>query len=166
MPGTYTQYMTAWTAAYITSPPGNTYAYGARLRLYVDSMTLAAGSAGDTIGLVVLPPYSTLVMLSSWFAFANFTSGATLSVGWAAYKDENGATQAASAAGLLNAVSLTADGAWTHGLLAISTPDDSNPVLTMKRFNNREPVDIYATIGTQAPTSNDTLAFGLAVLTP
>ena len=144
-------YSAEYTAAYITTPPGNTYAYKTRKRTLQFSYTqVLAGTAADTIVLGKLPPKATIVMWESYFRWATFTSGATLSVGWKAYKDEDGTTQALAAAGLLSAVSLTTDGAWTHGILA-STPAMSVPVVDEKVLNNREEVTIVATIGSQAP---------------
>lgn len=158
-------YSVEYTSSYITVPRGNIYMGTPR---YVNfSYTQAAnGTAGDTILLAKLPPQSIVDMYRSWFAWAGWTSGATLSIGWRAYTDLDGAAQALSAAGLLNAVSLTADGAWSHGMLVIATPDDSNPVTAIKDFNNRDEVILYATIGTQAPGAADTLSGSFCVRHP
>ena len=145
-------YSAQWTSAYITSPRGNTYAWGTRQRGFFFNYTqVLAGAANDTIMLMKLPPHSRLHMWESWFEWATATATAQLNVGWAAYKDEDGATVAASAAGLLSAVVITSDGGWSHGMHVIATPDDSRPVVGVKVFNNREPVTIYATIGVAAP---------------
>lgn len=158
-------FSTEYTAQYITVPRGNVS--GVQFRFGSFSYTQAAnGTAGDTILLIKLPPQSVVDMYRSWFAWAGWTSGATLSVGWKAYVDMDGAAQAASAAGLLSAVSLTADGAWSHGMLVVATPDDSNPVTAIKDFNNRDEVILFATIGTQAPGAADTLSGSLCYRHP
>jgi hypothetical protein len=156
-----------YTNAFVSSPRGNNYGYGSRKRAFpFDYVQAANGTAADTILLVKLPPHSTVSMYESWFEWSGWTSGATLSIGWQAYKDEDGTTQALSAAGLLSAVSLTSDGAWSHGMLVIGTPDDSIPVVGRKVFNNREQVTLYATIGTQAPGAADILNGAFCVYTP
>jgi hypothetical protein len=104
-------------------------------------------------------------MYHSYARWAGWTSGATFSLGWRAYKDEDRVTVAESAAGLLSAISMTNDGAWAHGMLVVATPDDSNPVVGKKFFNNSDPVAIFATIGTQAPGAGDTLEGMLAFYT-
>lgn len=155
-----------YTRAYVSSPAGNNYGYGTRKRAFpFDYVQVANGTAADTILLVRLPPHSTVSMYESWFEFSGWTSGATLSIGWQAYTDEDGATVALSAAGLLSAVALTADGAWSHGMLVVATPDDSVPVVGRKVFNNRSEVTLYATIGTQAPGAADILNGCFAVYT-
>lgn len=160
-------YTTQYTNAFISSPRGNNYGFGARFRtLDFDLVVAANGTAADTIGLVKIPPKCTIDMYRSWFYFSGWTSGATLSIGWEAYKDEDGATVNANATGLLNVVSMTADGAWSHGMLVVATPDDSNPVTPRKVFNNRGMVKIYATIGTQAPGAADVLQGSFGILTP
>jgi len=158
-------YSVDYTSQYITVPRGNVYDGGFRFR-YFGYTQAANGTAGDTILLVRLPPQSIVEMYRSWFAWAGWTSGATLSVGWKAYTDMDGVAQAASAAGLLSAVSLTADGAWSHGMLVIATPDDSNPVTAIKDFNNRDEVILFATIGAQAPGAADTLSGSFCVRHP
>jgi len=149
-------YSVEWTAGFISSPRGNFpgYHFDPKYFTYVQAAT---GTAADTILLRQLPPHCALDMYLSWFAFSGWTSGATLSIGWKAYKDEDGTTQAASAAGLLSAVVMTGGGAWVQGMLVVATPDDSIPVVGMKVFNNREPVTIFATIGTQAPAATNVL---------
>lgn len=160
-------YSVQYSRSFIDSPPGNNYGYGARLRAFdIDYTQVLVGAANDTILLAKLPPYSTVDMMRSWFQFATFTDTATLSIGWAAYKDEDGATQAASAAGLLSAILLTTDGYWSHGMLVVATPDDSPPVTPRKVFLNREPVTIYATIGVTTVGIGAILKGSLAVLTP
>jgi hypothetical protein len=159
-------YSTQYANAFISSPRGNNYAYGRAQRPFdFDYVQVATGTAGDTILLAKLPPHSTVDMYRSWFAWSGWTSGATLSIGWQAYTDEDGAVQALSAAGLLSAVSLTADGAWAHGMLVVATPDDSNPVVGRKVFNNRTAVTLYATVGSQAPGAADILNGSFAVQT-
>lgn len=148
---------------FIAAPRGNNYAYGRSPKnMPVHYVQLLAGAAGDTILLGKLPPRSTLSMWQSLLRWTTFTSGATLSLGWQAYTDEDGVLQAASAAGLLNAVSLTVAGAWNGGMLVVATPDDSLPVVDEKIFNNRTEVTLFATIGAQAPGIGATLFGGLA----
>jgi hypothetical protein len=145
-------YTVEYAASFVTSPRSNVYAYGVRLRKMGFTYTqVLVGAAADTILIGKLPPKSTLSMWDSWIRWATATSGATFSLGWQAYVDEDGVTQAASAAGLLSAVAMTADGGWSHGMLVVATPDDSIPVVDEKVFNNRTPVTLYATINTQAP---------------
>jgi hypothetical protein len=159
-------YSTEYANAFTSTPRSNNYAYGTRLRCFDFTYTqVATGTAGDTILLCKLPPHSTVDMYRSWFQFSGWTSGATLSIGWQAYTDEDGTTQALSAAGLLSAVSMTADGAWVGGLLSVATPDDSNPVTPRKVFNNRTPVTLYATVGSQAPGAADVLSGSFGVIT-
>lgn len=152
-------YGSEYTTLRVQTTPGNkVYGQGFPLLSYPFHYTqVANGTAADTIVLQVLPPKSVLDMQFSRFVFSGWTSGATLSVGWKAYKDLNGATQSLSAAGLLSVISLTVDGAWVGGMLVVATPDDSAPVVWEKDFNNSEDVVIYATIGTQAPGANDVL---------
>lgn len=156
---------TQYAAQYVTVPRGNIYKGGFRF-IDFDYTQVANGTAADTILLVKLPPQSVLDMYRSWFQFSGWTSGATLSIGWQAYTDMDGAAVALSAAGLLSAVSLTADGAWSHGMLVVATPDDSNPVVGRKDFNNRTEVVLYATIGTQAPGAADILNGSFCVKHP
>lgn len=118
---------------------------------------VATGTAADTILLITLPPKSILLMSDTRITFAGWTSGATLSLGWKAYTDVDGATVALSAAGLLSVVSMTTDATWLNGTLVMGTSDDSVPVVWEKDFNNASEVVIYATIGTQAPGAADTL---------
>jgi hypothetical protein len=159
-------YSVQYAAAFVSAPRGNNYAYGRAQRPFdFDYVQAATGTAGDTILLAKLPPKSTVDMYRSWFAWSGWTSGATLSIGWQAYTDEDGMLQSASAAGLLSAVSMTADGAWAHAMLVIATPDDSIPVVGRKIFNNRTSVTLFATIGTQAPGAADILSGSFAVQT-
>lgn len=160
-------YSTEWTASYITSPRGNNYQQGARKRGFRFNYTqVLAGAAADTILLMKLPPHSTISMYESWIRWASATATATLSLGWAAYTDEDGAAVALSAAGLLSSILLTADGAWSHGMLIVATPDDSIPVVPTKILNNRTPVTLYATIGVAAPGVGFTMEGRIAVYTP
>lgn len=159
-------YSVQWTNAYISSPRGNNYADVRSQRpLDFDYVQAATGTAGDTILLRRLPPHGLIDMWRSWFQFSGWTSGATLSIGWQAYTDEDGVLQPASAAGLLSAVSMTADGAWAHGMLVVATPDDSIPVVGRKVFNNRTSVVLFATIGSQAPGAADVLSGSFAIQT-
>jgi hypothetical protein len=50
-------------------------------------------------------------------------------------------------------------------MLIVATPDDSNPVVGRKVLNNRTPVTLYATIGTQAPGAADVLSGSFGVIT-
>jgi hypothetical protein len=159
-------YSAQYTSSYISSPRGNVYAPKRPFNLGdFDYTQVATGTAGDTILLIKLPQHSTVDMWRSWFEWSGWTSGATLSIGWQAYVDEDGVTQAASAAGLLSAVSLTADGGWSHGMLVVATPDDSKPVVGRKVFNNRADLTLFATIGAQAPGAADIFNGSFAVLT-
>lgn len=161
-------YSVEYTNQFITRPGNKNYAYGARPRKQKITYTqVLAGAANDTILLMKVPPQSAISMFDSWLRWSTFTSGATLSLGWQAYKDQDGATQALSATGLLSAVSLTVDGAWSHGMLVVATPDDSLPVpFDEKEFNNREMVTIYATIGSQAPGVGAKLSGRICVYLP
>lgn len=150
-------YSVEYTNAYTAATPARNLYRGTGHAERFTYVQAANGTAGDTILLVKLPPHSMLVMWESWFQWSGWTSGATLSLGWQAYKDEDGATVSASAAGLLNAISLTADGGWSHGMLVVATPDDSVPVVGYKIFNNKTEVVLFATIGTQAPGAADIL---------
>jgi hypothetical protein len=154
-------YTTEYAASFVTEPRGNNLGYHL-LPLLFNYTQVANGTAADTILLRKVPPHGVIDMYASWIAWSGWTSGATLSLGWQAYKDEDGATVAASAAGLLSVVSLTSDGAWSHGMLVVATPDDSIPVVGLKVFNNREPVTLFVTIGTQAPGAADTFQGMLA----
>lgn len=119
-----------------------------------------AGTAADTCLLAKLPPKSMLLLPSSTFYFAGFTSGMTLSIGWQAYTDVNGATVAASATGLFNAADVSNGVGMLHGgMQTAATPDDENPVVgaIMKDFNNRSSVVIFATFGAQVPGANAVL---------
>lgn len=132
------------------------YTYGHGLYLYPFTYTqVANGAIADTIVLARLGPKSKIDMQFSRFVFAGWTAGATLSVGWKAYKDLDGVTQALNATGLLSAISMTTDGAWKGGILIAAV---SNPVVWYKDFNNASEVVIFATIGTQAPGAADTLS--------
>lgn len=146
-------YSVEYNAMRIAAPHGRVYAYETRKRsmpFHFLAQT-AAGTAGDTWYLGTLPPRATVVMPETWIRWSTFTSGATLSVGWLAYKATDGSTTALSAAGLLSAVSLTVNGMWSHGMLVVATPDDSLPVVYEKDFDNMGEVSLYATIGAQAP---------------
>jgi len=153
--------------AYVTRPTVPNYSYGAALREFFFSYTqVLVGTAADTILLCKLPPQSTLVMIMSYFEWATFTATATLSIGWQAYTDVNGAAVALSAAGLLSSLLLTTDRTWSGGMLLTATPDDSIPVVNRKVFNNSTEVTIYATIGVAAPGVGATLSGHFMVQTP
>src|SRR5919109_4379290 len=94
-------YTTEYTNAFISSPRGNNQGYQL-LPLFFNYTHAANGTAGDTILIRKLPPHALLDMYGSWISFSGWTSGATFSLGWQAYKDEDGTTQSASATGLLN----------------------------------------------------------------
>ena len=160
-------YSTQYTAGFLAVPPGHTYAYGGGVRSFpFDYTQVLAGAAGDTILLMKAPPQCRILMISSAFWWASFTATATLDLGWQAYVDMDGVTQAASAGGLLTALLLTTDSTWSGGMLLTSTPDDSKPVVNRKVFNNRDPVTIFATIGVAAPGVGATLNGHLMVVTP
>lgn len=156
-----------YARAYTQSPPGNNYGFGLRPRDFIfDYVQAANGTAADTILLVKLPPLATVDMWKSWFQFTGFAASTTLSIGWQAYTDIDGVAVVASAAGLLNAIAIDADGAWAHGMLVVGTPDNSPPVVGRKVFNNRSEVVLFATIGTTAPGAADILNGSFCVLTP
>ena len=162
-----TFYSVEYGRAYESTPAGSNYAWGSALRTKDFTYVQAAnGTAADTINLVKLPPYSTLDMFRTWFEWSGWTSGATLSIGWRAYVDADGAAVALSAAGLLSAIAMTVDGAWVNGMLVVATPDDSLPVVGRKVFNNKTEVTIYATIGTQAPGAADIFNGSIGFKTP
>ena len=128
---------------------------------------VALGTIGDTINLVRIDcPRMVVDMFKSWFLFTGWTATATLSIGWRAYTDVDGVPVAEDAAGLLSAVLLTADGAWSHGMLVVATPDDSLPVVGRKVFNNRGAVTLFATIGVAAPGAGDILNGSFCFKTP
>lgn len=152
-------YSTEYTVLLQTTVGAKTYGPWQHMQSFPFTYTqVANGTAADTIILGVLPPRSCLCMHLCYFEWAGWTSGATLSVGWKAYRDLDGAAVALSAAGLLSAVSMSVDGAWAGGMLVVATPDDSAPVVWKKEFSSSTEVVIYATIGTQAPGAADTLA--------
>jgi hypothetical protein len=153
-------------AAIVSAPRGNVYGYGRSLRkLSINYTQVLVGAANDTILLARVPPRTTISMFDTWFRWTGFTSGATLSVGWQAYRDEDGVLVAASAAGLLSGVVLTAPGSWNGGMLIVATPDDSLPVVDEAVLNNRSEVVIFATIGAQAPGIGAVLKGRLAIYT-
>jgi hypothetical protein len=160
-------YSVEYLAQFVSVPRGNSYAQGSRGRSMRFTYTqVLAGAANDTILLGQLPPHSIVSPWESWVRWTNATASATLSLGHQTYRDEDGVVVAASAAGILSAVLLTAPGAWSHGLLVVATPDDSLPVVDELVLNNRGPVTIYATIGVAAPGIGMTLRGGLRFYTP
>jgi len=150
-----TTYSTEYQNLYITKPAVKTPRQNVGMRYLPFTYTqVLAGTAADIVYLQQLPPFSQLLMPSSTFYFAGFTSGMTLSVGWGAYTDSSGVLQAASATGLFNAAAVSAGTGMLHGgMMTIATPDDVNEVVTsiMKDFANQTPVDIFATFNAQAP---------------
>ena len=167
MPSTTYTEMSTQFAAYYTVPRGRIYAMGSRERKYDFDYTVAgAGVANDTVGLTILPPKCTLYMIESWFEWTGHTSGQTISIGWSSYTDEDGNVVAASAAGLISGLVLTTASTWSSGMLLTATPDDSKPVVNRKRFNNRDAVEIFATLATQAPADAATFNGCFNVLTP
>lgn len=160
-------YSSEYTASYITSPPGNTYGYGGRPRRFLFNYTqVLAGAANDTILLARVPPYSTIDMVATWIFHSTFTSGAQLDLGWAAYIDGDGVAVVADPNGLMDSLVLTSNGYYAGGMHAIATPDDFFPIAPVKVLNNRNPVNIYATITDQAPGVGAILIGALAVMTP
>jgi hypothetical protein len=160
-------YSSQYTNAYLSRPPGHNYAYGARIRyLAFDYTQVLAGAASDTILLGKLPAQSTVLMLESAFWFASFTATATIDIGWAAYTDVDGVAVAADADGLIDGVLLTTASTWSGGMLLTATPDDSNPIVPRKVFNNRDDVTIYATILIAAPGVAATLSGYFSYVTP
>lgn len=160
-------YSLQYQNAYRAVPHGNNYAEGARYREFFFSYTqVLAGAAADTILLLKLPPQSILSMIRSYLEWSAFTATATLDIGWQAYVDVDGTTQAASAGGLMTALLLTTASIWSAGMLLTATPDDSKPVIARKVFNNRDPVTIFATIGVAAPGVAALLSGSFSVVTP
>lgn len=139
--------------------------YGNPVRYFPFSITLAAGTAPVTIGLVVLPPYSTILMFQSWLGWAGATATETLDVGWGAYQDANGATVAADDDGLIDGLLLTTDGFWTGGQLLDTSPTEVLPIVATKVFNNREEVPIFGTCKVANPGAGDTISGGFMVVT-
>jgi hypothetical protein len=146
-------YSTNYNTLRVVSPRGKVSRMSPLTRYWYDTYEqILVGAADDTIILAELEPQSMLDMVLSWFYHEAFTAGATLSIGWKAYKDADGVTQAASAAGLLSAADISnATGILHGGMEAVATPDDALPVVRTKDFNNSTPVTIFATIGAQAP---------------
>lgn len=160
-------YSTQFTNAYRSVPTGRNYADESSLkRKKFDYTQVLAGAANDTILLCKMPPLAEVIMIASAFWWTTFTATATIDIGWQAYKDANGVTQAASAGGLISGVVLTTASTWAHGMLLTATPDDSNPVVQVKMFNNREEVTLFATIKVAAPGVGATLSGFFAMLTP
>ena len=152
-------YSVEYQALYRSSPPGHSYAIGAHPRFWEFSYTqVLAGTAADTILLgMKLPSQTTFYPIEGAFEWTSFTATATLDLGWQAYVDMEGVTQAASAGGLMTGLLLTTASTWSKGMLLTATPDDSKPVVNRKVFNNRDPVTIFATIGVAAPGIGATL---------
>ena len=148
-------YSVEYTNLYITKPPVKTMRQSVWMRVLPFTYTqVLAGTAADTVVLGQLPPFSQLFLPSCVFYFAGFTAAMTLSVGWKAYVDAQGVTQALSATGLFNAADVSNGVGMLHGgMQSAATPDDENPVVgaIMKDFNNSTPVDIFATFNGQVP---------------
>lgn len=148
-------YSAEFTSLWITKPPGKVNWYGYEIRyMPVTYPQVLDGDIGDTVVLARLPACTTLLLASSVLAYSGFTQNCTLSLGWKAYTDNDGVIQAASAAGLFNGLDISDASGLLHGGLAVeATPDDALPVVTagVKWFNNRTPVDLYATIGVAVP---------------
>jgi hypothetical protein len=148
-------YSLEYTNLLITKPPVKTVRQSVAMKVQPFSYTqVLAGTAEDTCIIAQLPPFSQLYLPSCVFYHAGFTSGMTLSVGWKAYVDKNGVTQALSATGLFNAADISNGTGMLHGgMNSVASPDDFNPVSTsiMKDFENSGPVDIYVTFGAQVP---------------
>lgn len=152
-------YSTEYTGLYITKPPAKQRHINLNLRFSVWTYTqVLTGTAADTLKIGKLPAGSILLPPLCVFAFAGFTSGMTLSVGWGAYTDFDGVVQAASATGIFNASDVSNGTGMLHGGMQTgATPDDDNPAVMIKDFRNATAVDIYATFGSQAPGANATL---------
>ena len=149
-------YGAEYTALYITKPAAKTLRQSVWLRGSPFSYTqVLAGTAADTCVIVQLPPYSMLDLVTSWMKGSGFTSGMTLSLGWKAYVDGDGVTQALSATGLYNALDVSNTAFAIQGAMNVnSTPDDAiteMAALGYKNFNNSSPVDLYLTFGSQVP---------------
>lgn len=154
-------YSTEWTNLYRTSPVVKTMYMSRGVGFVPFTYTqVLAGAAADTVLLGKLPPKSLLMLPSCVFYFAGFTAGMTLSIGWAAYTDVDGASVAADANGLFNAADISNGTGMLHGgMQTVATPDDENPVAgaIMRDFNNRDPATIFGTFNTQAPGANAVL---------
>lgn len=160
-------YGVEYSNAYVDRLTRKNYADGARYRRKKFSYTqVLAGDIADTILLCKLPAQSELLMIQSWLRWATFTATAQLNIGWAAYVDVDGVTQAASAAGLLSALVLTTASTWKGGVLLLATMDDFNPVVTNKVFNNRNEITLFATIGVAVPGIGATLNGEFVFVTP
>lgn len=142
-----------YTALYVTKPVAKTQRQHVFPRELPATYTqVLAGAAADTVVMQQLPPYSMLDMVMTWVYGTGFTSGMTLSLGWKAYTDMDGAVQAASATGLYNAVAVSnTTFVLNGGMFAQTTPAVAIPVVRLKDFRNVTPVDLFATFNTQAP---------------
>ena len=162
-------YSAQYTIARRNAPPTTrNYADGSALKIYQWTYTqVLAGAANDTILLTVLPPFATLLMLSSAWQWDTFTATATLDLGWQAYTlDSDGSTVAADEDGLLDGLVLTTDSMWAAGVLLTATLDDFKPIVYRKVFGNRSEVTLYATIKIAAPGIAANLNGYFAVVTP
>jgi hypothetical protein len=114
-----------------------------------------AGTAGDTLVIVQLPPFSLLDIAGSWFKGQGFTAAMTLSLGWKAYTDKDGILQPANATGIYNALDVSNTSFGITGFANQSaTPDDAlteMSALGYKDFENQSPVDLFFTFGAAAP---------------
>lgn len=153
-------YSPLYTNLYITKPPAKVRHAGVPLRI-IDCgpyTQVLAGTAADTLQLCKLPVGSCLWLHLCALSFAGFTGSMTLSVGWGAYTDFDGAVQTASATGLWNAADISNSTGWiAAGMQVISTPDDQLGAVFYKDFRNATEVQLYATFNDQVPGANATL---------
>lgn len=167
MSTTFDQNTTQYAALYVSRPGTAQEAYGGKLRYFPFDITLAAGTAPVTVGLVKLPPHSTLLMLLSSFWFAGATATETIDIGWDAYKDVDGTAVVADDDGLIDGVLMTTDATWAGGaLITAAAIAQSLPIVNRKVFSNRDEVAIYASLKVANPGANDTLNGYFAVVTP
>jgi hypothetical protein len=117
-------YSSEYTALYVTKPPAKTQRQSVQIRVMPFTYTqVLAGTAADTVVIAQLPPFSQLYLPSCCFYMTGFTSGMTLSLGWKAYVDKSGVTQALSATGLINALDISnGTGFFMGGMLSGRLP--------------------------------------------
>lgn len=151
-------------AGFIATPPSR--AVGGQVVKYFPFDVTLTGSptATWTVGLVVLPPYSVLLMLESAFWFAGATATETIDIGWDAYKATTGAV-VADDDGLIDGVLMTTDATWKGGaLITASAIAQSLPIVNTKAFLNVGDVVLYASLKVANPGAADTINGYFAVM--
>ena len=155
---TFTKNSTQYANRLVTTPPVHTYGLSAGLKMMPFDCAAFNATQPVTIGLAILPPYSTLYMLSSAVWFAAATATMTLDIGYDAYKDADGVTVAADDDAFLNDLLMTTDATWFGGaLITAAAIAQSLPIVNTRVFNNRESVVLYATLKVANPGADDTL---------